>query len=593
MISFCGVILHFPHRACGEERLGCKKAYMMLPDLTKAQQAKLGIQAWRSRDEYLRESDRKIKGFSRKLEGRIRQWLAGRAGAKFPKGFLPPYIDNEKTHSWKLVPPNKISPKDQWYALKPYDPQKVLYQFSPDPHVTYLKLIFLAPLGSKLIVEGQFPHARFMDYQILGPVDPRHPVTGQMGICEVPIVDVDIKPLPGNVNPFRPGANRNAKNRRYKLTFDLRAGNAVTLNPKVMKPPAYRALGNTRVGGPFAFAGPWGGNVLVPSVLWIRYYAPDKNTGPFAGVPLPKATLQLSTGEKFWITCNKSLAVSLQTQPVPRVTTPPTPYRFIGPSLGWFKMYGIMHLHSEGRGYYKSKPWGKDDPAEAKKKIRRNFMLMFNRGPKASAPGNFECGATCCNYISYLCRPTNLGHGKVLVLTGKLPAFPRTRNGEKKMTTGQVRYLSITHQLGIKPERGTYGTPYGSLMDDEIAIDKDRRYVIVYSRKKDRPKNARRKYGVTWQEWGSPSSQTFVVRWMSVMPKWYLPKLSPHENNIPWSKGAWSSVNYDKSIVGRNRPGIMKAYHPVFHYMTTQRFEAMGKKQISPADVPEWTSWSR
>ena len=116
--------------------------------------------------------------------------------------------DNHKTKKWKLQKPEEIDPDNQWYFIpareKPLDMNK-LYQHSADPHVTYLKCIFIAPFGSTLLVEGDFPHCRFMDYQILQPFDPLHP-TITMG--EIPLVDVDIEPNDGHSNPFRVGADR-------------------------------------------------------------------------------------------------------------------------------------------------------------------------------------------------------------------------------------------------------------------------------------------------------------------------------------------------------------------------------------------------
>jgi hypothetical protein len=180
----------------------------------------------------------------------------------------------------------------------------------------------------------------------------------------------------------------------------------------------------------------------------------------------------------------------------------------------------------------------------------------------------------------------NLGDNKVIVLTGKLPLYPPTRDSEKTMTVGQVRYFSITHHTAMK---GYMGTPYGSLMDDEITVNENNEYVIVYSREGQRPSNARSEYGITWQDWGGPANQTFVVRWMSVMPEWYLPKYSPAQYNIPLEKGCWSEPGYDKSLVGQNRPGVMGPYQPIIHYMTKEQFESLGKKRIKPSDVPEWS----
>ena len=306
----------------------------------------------------------------------------------------------------------------------------------------------------------------------------------------------------------------------------------------------------------------------------------------------PKATLQLPTGEKFWITCDKSKAVNDQTAPVPDRPVPPyEPYPFQGPTLGWFKMFGIDLAMLEADAYMDSEPWGEKDLETAKKEIRDFYKLMWNRGADASPPGNYECSATCCNYLSYLVRPIALGENKVIVLTGKLPDYPRTRNGEPVMEKGDVRYFSVTHQQGSGGLGNSIYTsvPHGSLMDDEIVVNEDNEYIIVFSRERERPKNARKENGVTWQEWGSSSRQVFVIRWMNIIPEWYLPEYAPDEHNIPWSTGAWSQNTYDKSLVGENRPGVLGLYHPVIHYMTKKEFEALGDN-IRLEDIPEWTS---
>ncbi|MBU7044059.1 MAG: hypothetical protein HXS47_10750 [Theionarchaea archaeon] len=572
--------------------LDTRWTYQDMPALTNEERIELALQVQAQGDAPYEQAIIEAEELSQVLETYIYDWLEGKVDGKIPDGLLPPYIDSIKTHSWSLVHPEEITPEEQWYAMEMYDPREELHQHSPDPHATYLKLLFIAPFGSKLLIEGDFPHCRFMDYQILQPFDPRHPVTGNMGVCEVPIVDVDIEPDEGHVNPFRLCADRDAENRHYTLTFELQIGNAVDLNPQVMN-PGFRAPVNTRVGSPFGFTGPWGGNVLVPSVLWLRIYAPDRGKEPFGGVAWPKATLQLPTGERFWITCDKSKAVQDQTAPVPdRPTWPMDPYPIEGPYLGWFKMFGIDLVMMETAAYRETEPWGPRDVVTAKREVRTLYSLLWNRGADASPPGNFECGATCCNYISYLLRPMALGNDKVIIITGKLPAYPRTRNGEPTMEGGEVRYFSITHQQGSGGlGKSVYtSVPHGSLMDDEITVNENGEYIIVYSRVEERPYNAVRENGVTWQEWGSSSHQVCVIRWMSVTPHWHLPTFAPDEVNIPWETGAWSQQKYDPCLVGRNVPGIMGPYHPVIHYMRREEFEALGNTLLAPDNIPLWTS---
>ncbi len=563
-----------------------------LPQMTMSQRLQVAFAARTEGEEYVRAQNAKARELSDRLESYIRRWLKGEVPARLPKGLLPEYIDNPKTKDWTLMRPEEVSPEKQWLVIPCHevDPEfKKLYMLGTDPHVTYGKLIFVAPIDSKLLIEGDFPHARYMSFEILPPFDPKHPASGSMGETpEVPLVDVDIEPDPGSTNPFRVGADRTARDRHYHVTFDLKLGNAVLLNPEAMKSPVYRAPGNSRVGAPFGFAGPWGNNVLTPSVLWYRVYAPDKDTDIYGGVGLPKAVLQLKTGEKFWLQPDFSLALERETTLVPAgYEAPREPYGFIGAQHGWFKIFGLTLIRAENNGYIASET-GKSRAEQAKDDIRKMFLLLFNRGEDAEPPGNYEGCATACKNNNFLTRIFQLGPGKVYVITGKMPRFPRTRNGEPVMTGGEVRYWSISQYGKGEGDRYETAVNYGSLMDDEIVLNEDNEYIIVYSTPEDRPKNARPENGVTWANWGPRSRQTITIRWMSVMPEWHLPEYAPDEYNLPWEKAAWSATQYDKSLIGQNRAGIMGPYHPVIHYLSKEEFEALGDKKLSPQDIPLW-----
>jgi hypothetical protein len=539
---------------------------------------------------YQQERD-EAQQLSDRLEDYIRAWYAGSAEARLPKGLLPPSIDNEKTKDWTLFRPEEVEPQDQWYMRPageiPEDFSE-LYMLSPDNHATYMKLIFITPFDAQLLVEGDFPHARFMDYQILEPFDPKHPTTSGFGGPEVPIVDVDINPDPGHTNPFRPGADRNVTQRHYHLVFDLRAGNALELNPLAMQAPAYRAPGNSRVGGPFASAGPIGDGQIVASVLWLRYYAPDKGVGPLGGVALPKALLRLKTGETFWLQPDFSLAAQRQNVAVPGFETPAEePKAFLGPTVGWFKMFGFWLTYADGRAYPWVRPWGPLPKSWAEQWITDAHECLFRRGPDMPPPGNHEISASGMNYHTYLFRVMSLGEDKVYALTGKLPVTPKTRDGEPIATTGEARYWSICHtgngRDGMHP-----GLLYGCLMDDEIVVNSEGEYIIVYTRGDERPANAQPECGVTWQDYGLESRQVFSIRWTSVMPDDHLVEYAPHQDNVPWTTGEWSQPTWDPSIMGHNnQDGFMGPYQPLVHYMTRAEFESLDCP-FTPAAIPEW-----
>ena len=574
---------------------------IILPDISEAEQKEkyCTMTAQESEDYFIERIEEAVE-LSDELEAYILDWYYNDAEALIPEGLLPQSIDNEKTHSWTLLRPEEVDPQDQWFYFPArqepaLDGFSTLYQLNAATHVTYLRIIFIAPFGSQLLVEGDFPHARFMDYQITEPFTPQFPVAANTGVMEIPIVDVDIEPDAGHVNPFRLGEDRNAQDRHYHLAFDLAYGNPVELNP-VLQDKHFRAPGNTRVGGPFSSTGSRGDGSIVPSFLWLRYYAPDKDADgqmdPLAGVPLPKVLLQLKSGETFWIQPDATLAIERQLTTAPGVeTSPHDPPEFLDSSTGWYKMFGHWLMFAEGRGIISTylHPNLED---MVKKNINNTYRCFFNQGVDAPPPGNFTLSATDMPYNNYLSRPHWLGENMVYAMTGRLPTTPKTRDGEPTMESAQARYWSICH-TGDGPENPDPGAAayhklgYGCLMDDEITVDEENDYIIVYSRPEDRPSNARPECGVTWQDFGPDSTQGFILRWMNVYPDHYMEEYAPTDDNIPWATGDWAQEAYDKSLVGENTPGSMGPYHPILHYLTPVEFEALGCP-IAPDDVPEW-----
>ncbi len=546
---------------------------------------------------YYAEQEKKAQELSDDLENYIRGWLKDENPAEIPYGLLPKSINSIKTHSWTLQSPEEVDPDDQWYSIpareEPAPEFKELYQNGAATHVNYLKLLFVAPFDSKLLIEGDFPHCREMAYQIAMPFNPKFPRAHNTGNMEVPMVDVDIEPDTGHVNPFRTGADRNADDRTYHISYDLKMGNAYDLNP-VLQDPHLRAPGNSRVGGPFESTGPWGDGAFIPSVVWLRYYAPDLNpdgsVDPLAGVTVPKALLQLDTGEQFWIQPNKDVAEERQnTTTYGRNTYPFDPPEYMGPALGWLKIFNLLLLRLEAKAI---QSYGVDAEDGVKATIRNQLSCLFNQGALQEPPGNIPHSASDHPYNNYLVRPLAMGSGKVYAFRGRLPKTPGTRNGETVMEGGseyEARYWSLCHSAEAPGEPVDYNSLiYGCLMDDEITTDENNDYIIVYSRATEKPDNARPECGVTWQDFGQEFSQTATVRWMSVYPDHYMEDYSPTDDNIPWENGAWSGSAYDKSLVGENKPGVMGPYHPVIHYLSKEEFEALGCP-VDPLSIPIWT----
>ena len=360
-------------------------AHYDMPQLSDTQRIELAMEPLTNGPAYYSNIVQQAALISSNIENYVVDWLAGHEPAELPTNLLPYGITSEKTPSWTLVQPENINPTQQWYCVPAHsmDPEyQDCYMLGSELNITYLKLLYVAPFNSKLIVEGDFPHCRFMDFEIIQPFDPTHPTTGHKPEQpEVPLVDADIEPNPGHVNPFIVGADRTATQRQYRVTFELRGGNAVTLNPGVMGSEYYRdpSNSNTRVGGPFGFSGPYGSNVFVPGVLWIRYYAADHGAGPLAGVPIPRVIQELSTGEQFWIQPDLNIVEDRQTTTVPAGSSQPgPPYPFIGPSNGWFKIFGLVLIRYERDAYMDTYGTAATNVMAVKQYIRDLFWLYPN-----------------------------------------------------------------------------------------------------------------------------------------------------------------------------------------------------------------------
>ncbi len=528
---------------------------------------------------------------SEKLEAYIKDWLDGKVSAQIPKELLPKGMSKGVKNLY-LQKPGEIIPEKQW-MIRPAEKINfnALHGFFPDPNCTYLKLgVFYAPFGSRLVIEGEFPYSRFFDIQASPSFNPAvYYYEKSFGAGEVPIVDADIEPKKGHVNPFRVGANRNAKHRSYQVTFDLAIGNAAKLNPVAFKPPYYRAPGNQRIAGAIQYQGPWGKDTKSghgrglwdDGDLWIRYYAIDKDKGSLGGVSLPKAYYVLPDGRQYYINADYSKFWAKANQTIQaRSTSPGDPPALWRASVGWDKQFGIFLNIATGL----AQVLGVKDKAY----IRNLDRGVTGRGEDQPPPGNYEPSTSSCTYINYLLRGISLGRDKVAVLTGKLPTFPDTRNGESKMTSAQMRYWSITgYDANIDPKQKLPGAATTSVMDDELILDSQRRYIIVYSREKERPKNANANSGVTWVNWGPTASQSWSLRWLSVAPEWNM-NIAPNEVNLPWSTSTWSGKNYNKKLTGENNHnGFLGEYQPEVHYMSKKQFEALGNI-VNYDSIPKW-----
>ena len=528
------------------------------------------------------------------LESYIIKWTQGLVPNSIPDSLIPQGITDSRNFYLKNA--DSVTSAETWAVrfANPINHDSLLGGI-PDPKVTYLFLgTALAPFGSKLVIEGDFPHCRFFSIQVTPPLNGKeYYAQRQFGTAEVGWADADIEPNIGSINPFRVGANRNATNRSYKVEVDLTTGDPVTLNDTAFQYP-YRGNTNTRAGAMMVYQGPLGHQTVVGNALptyqqgdwnlgavWIRIYEPDDNVDRLGGVPMPKAYFQLPSGEKYFVCSDFSaLQRRADTTIANRVTAPGSANGY-GPASGWYKSWGISR--SMLNGVCISNNWNRPDSGA---RVRTIDLGWTGRGEFQPAPGNYEPDATTNNYATYLGRTVSIPPGMVAVLTGKLPTFPSTRNGESTMTAAEVRYWSIIG-LDTDPLSPMPATTINAISDDDVTIDANRNYVICYSRDTERPTNAYASNGVSWVNYGTQSDVGLLMRWVNIKPEWTFP-FDPHEENLDFSHSDWAGTLYDSTLIGINwRNGFMQCYLPRVHYMTKAQFEAIGTT-VDAENVPVW-----
>ena len=537
------------------------------------------------------------------LEGYVKAWLDGRVPAEIPAAYLPLGYDAAVNEKFTLVKPEDIRAENQW-IIRPaqqLDPTHGVRGAFPDPNVTYLVSGLYAPFGSQVVLEGQFPHCRFFDIQAspaFWPANYRYSQT--FGVPEVPLVDVDIDPEPGSTNPFRVGADRRTEKRRFRVTLELAAGDPSQLDA-AFRPPAYRQPGNVRHASGIQYQGPWGAakngghgrGIWDFGNIWVRYYAPDAAQGPRGGVMLPKITYVLPDGRRYYIKVEDSAGDTRLNRLVPikatRLHDPDE--RLYGSAKGWGKMFGIMRAISSGVALTSS--FSSD---LGKQYVRNLDRGVTGRGQELAGAAHYEPSATTATYVNYFNRSMSCNRGKVVVLTGRLPTTPRTRAGQPTVQRAQARYWSLVgytiptvgELLGIifDPNAVT-GLPVQAIMDEELTVDKDHRFVLVLSRPEDRPANATAAAGVTWRDWGPRGEVSWTLRWLSVRPEWSF-ALTPDEGFLPWATTDWASPTHDPTLLDRNdQRGPLGEYLPRISYLTRTDFEHLGAR-VSGAQVPVW-----
>jgi hypothetical protein len=393
----------------------------------------------------------------------------------------------------------------------------------PETAAIYWGARFRVPSGARLILDGRYPHARFMSvnaYVDQGAVDS--------------LEDADITPKRHSINPYVVGADRYAGPRRYRVTVPA---------------PGEEASGPNVLDAPDANPG------AVQELIY-RVYLPDRPADA-ATRALPRPRLRLADGSvlRGRDVCR---AINDQQRYFTVSTMPAAVYESLVNTPGadpvtnsafdpvrWERFFNTPLALSIFRY---------DTPSQD---LRKKDLALGEVG------GFYDNRA-----VKYTVGPINAAFGDVLVLRGKLPRTPRTGRGVERMGGGQMRYWSICQNTSPVETQGV------DCVDDSRVrrlLRGDRRYTIVVSRRATRPDNARRQCGVAWLNWGNRRdvlgrrSGTLIMRNLGANPRFAhsLQKVTPADISVT-SNGT------------RSERDILGPYLPRGHYTSTADFEGRG-----------------
>ncbi|MFN8160742.1 MAG: hypothetical protein U0R52_06830 [Solirubrobacterales bacterium] len=359
----------------------------------------------------------------------------------------------------------------------------------PDVGSTYFVAQYVMPAGSSITLRGRYPHERYMSFTMWNRLG-----GGQIGPGDS-IRDEHIKPDPGSVNPFVHPHRRDVKKRSYTVH--------IVSGPVPAKKAANTIYTNST-------------NPADRLGMAMRNYLADRGRDGSGGVGLPKVTLNLQDGTKlegqaaceqldpifdksvagtfpqaFWQTL---VAGTPDPESAPAVN-PPKWERF------WNALYSVAGIFI-------------DDPD-----LRASTYPPSDVGGFQSNPDT-----------RYLAANVSLKYGKVVTVKGKMPTFsPTLPSAERMPRPGQVRYWSMC--TGSSP---VSGLGYDCVYDQQVPLRRDRRYTLVISKPKDRPKNATLACGYKWLDFGkgenypednpAPTSRDYVgvfyMRFMAADPNW-------------------------------------------------------------------------
>jgi len=337
-----------------------------------------------------------------------------------------------------------------------------------DTNAVYWGGTYGALPGTRIRIEGQYPHSRYMSWNVYDSA--ARPIDA--------LSDSQLAPDPDSSNPFLPGADRTVTQRSYTAFIEV--------GPRPAQPAPNTLYTGDSQGGTFLY----------------RVYVPDAGRDQKGGVPLPKVMLESADGS------GAPLSVE-QCRELQAPYAQPLNDLIAGAP-------GLPDPTADGEGYP-----GRNPPNW---RLFENFcssavdVMLDNETGEQFQPGAEErCGNGPGFFsnrdIAYVFAPTSRGFGELLVLRGRAPTFADTRPGPAVMPSGQqLRYWSFCQY-----EPATQRV-IDCRSDDRVVVGPDGGYTIVVSTAEQRPANARPECGVTWLAWGPQTQGLLIYRHMLADP---------------------------------------------------------------------------
>ena len=388
----------------------------------------------------------------------------------------------------------------------------------PEESATYWLARLNLPSGSRLSLRGRYPHGRYMSLNSYSDGAPTDALS-----------DIAIEPRPGSTNPFVEGARRDRPARSWRMK--------VVDQPPPSDPASRRP--NT------LYAEPATGAAIE---LAYRVYEPDRGYNLAGGTGLPGARVVLGDGTRLpgkdacAAVNDPNREIIVQTIPAPvwqgaRATPPCNPDT--NPAYDparWERFFNINYASLAVIS----------DCTESGRQARLAMDV--------ESEGGFYSNRDSAYVYAHMSRE----FGSLLVVHGRLPRFPQTRRGPRRMPGGELRFWSLC----TGESRVTTRTP-DCLSDRQVLARSGRGYTVVVSKREDRPANARRRCDVAWLNWGrrgdgagDPDYGLLIMRNMLVSPEW------------------------EQAIQRVSRPGdeakVMDEHFPQSTYSTVEDFEALG-----------------